>query len=88
MTRQSKINDICNHVQDVFNPPQIRFLKIARYPEAYGMRIGFEYRNGTKTITFSQHYINAHPAEHFRSFLDPDKLSKLRKTGDQHLELI
>ena len=87
MTRQTKIDGICDHVQAVFNPPRIRFLKIPRYPEAYGMKIGFDYRNGTKTITFSQRYINEHPEEFFSSFLDKTTLTMLKRNGDQHLRL-
>ena len=82
---KAEADGICDHVQAVFNPPRIRFLKIPRYPEAYGMKIGFDYRNGTKTLTFSQRYINEHPEEFFSNFLDKTTLTKLKRKGDQHL---
>ena len=87
MTRQSKVDEICDNVNKVFNPPKIRFLKIRRYPASTGMRIGFDYRNGNKVITFSKRYLDEHSEDHLANFLDSPKLSKLRKSGDQHLQL-
>ena len=87
MTQQSKVDGICDNVQEVFNPPKIRFLKIERYPASAGMRIGFDYRNGTKVITFSKRYLDENSEDHLASFLDQPKLSELSKNGDQHLQL-
>ncbi|MDF1577481.1 MAG: hypothetical protein RQ753_01975 [Desulfurivibrionaceae bacterium] len=87
MTRQSKVDEICDHVRAVFNPPRIRFLKIAKYPASCGLRISFDYRNGVKTITFSKKYLDEHSEEQLAGFLDKAKLAKLMENGDQHLEL-
>ena len=87
MTNQGKVDEICNNVQQVFNPPRIRFLKISGWPACTGMRIGFDYRNSTKVITFSKRYIDEHTEDQLTNFLDRPKLSKLRKNGDQHLNL-
>ena len=87
MTNQAKVDEICNSVEKVFNPPRIKFLKISRWPASAGIRIGFDYRNGTKTITFSKRYIDETPEEQLANFLDKQKLSKLKKRGDQHLTL-
>lgn len=87
MTNQAKVDEICNNVQQVFNPSRIRFLKISSYPASNGMRIGFDYRNGAKIITFSEKYLEEHSEAHLTNFLDKPKLSKLRKNGDQHLQL-
>jgi len=87
MTNQSKVDEICNNVQQVFNPPRIRFMKISSYPASAGMRIGFDYRNGTKIITFSKRYIDEHSETHLANFLDDASMSRLRETGDQHLRL-
>jgi hypothetical protein len=87
MTMQSKVDEICNNVQKVFNPAQIRFLKILRYPASTGMRIGFDYRNGVKVITFSKRYLDEHSVNHLANFLNDNTLSRLRKKGDQHLRL-
>lgn len=87
MSRQSKVDEICNHVRKVFNPPRIRFLKIPRYPAAHGIRIGFDYRNGTKIITFSKRYLDEHSKDQLAGFLDKPRQTQLRQSGDQHLEL-
>lgn len=87
MTKQSKVDEICDHVRDVFNPPRIRFMKISGYPASCGMRIGFDYRDGSKVITFSKRYLDEHSEDQLADFLDNTKLSKLRKSGDQHLKL-
>jgi len=87
MTIQGKVDEICNNVQEVFNPPRIRFMKISRWPASAGIRIGFDYRNGTKIITFSKRYLDEHSESHLTNFLDKPKLSRLRKNGDQHLQL-
>jgi hypothetical protein len=87
MTIQGKIDEICNNVQEAFNPPQIRFLKISRYPASCGIRIGFDYRNGTKVITFSKKYLDEHSEAHLAKFLNKTSLSRLRMKGDQHLQL-
>jgi hypothetical protein len=87
MTIQGKVDEICNNVQQVFDPPKIRFLKIARWPASAGIRIGFDYRNSTKIITFSKKYLDEHSEDHLTNFLDKPKLSQLRKNGDQHLQL-
>ena len=87
MTRQSKVDEICENVQKVFNPPQIRFMKILRYPASTGMRIGFDYRNGTKVISFSKRYLDEHSENHLANFLNGNTLSRLKKKGDQHLQL-
>ena len=87
MTHQSKVDEICSNVQEVFNPPRIKFMKISRYPASTGMRIGFDYRNGTKVITFSKRYLDEHSEDHLANFLDKSKLSKLSENGDQHLQL-
>ena len=85
MTIQGKVDEICNNVQQVFNPPQIRFLKIAHYPAALGVRIGFDYQNNTKIITFSRKYLDEHSKAHLANFLNNTSLSKLKEKGDQHL---
>ena len=87
MTRQSTVDEICDNVRKVFNPPQIRFLKILRYPASTGMRIGFDYLNGTKTITFSKRYLDEHSENQLTNFLNDNTLSRLKKNGDQHLQL-
>jgi hypothetical protein len=87
MTNQGKVDEICDNVQKVFNPPRIRFMKISRWPASAGIRIGFDYRNSTKIITFSKRYLDEHSEDHLTNFLDKPKLSKLRKKGDQHLTL-
>lgn len=87
MTKQSKVDEICEQVRKTFNPPRIRFLKIPEYPASRGMRIGFEYRNGVKVITFSKRYLDDHSEDQLADFLDKIELSKLRKNGDQHLKL-
>jgi hypothetical protein len=87
MTKQSKVDEICDNVQKIFKPSRIRFLKISKYPASTGMRIGFDYRNGNKVITFSKRYLDEHTEDHLANFLDKPKLSKLRKRGDQHLQL-
>ena len=87
MTRQDKVDGICENVQKVFNPPKIRFLKIRGYPASTGMRIGFDYGNDNKIITFSKRYLDEHSEDHLANFLDKYKLSILRRKGDQHLQL-
>ena len=87
MSRQSKVDEICDQVREIFNPPRIRFLKIARYPASCGIRIGFDYRNGAKVITFSKKYLDEHSEDQLAGFLDKAGLSKLKENGDQHLEL-
>ncbi len=87
MTKQSKVDEICDNVQKVFNPSRIRFLKILRYPASTGMRIGFDYRNSTKIITFSKRYLDEHSENHLANFLNDNTLSRLKKKGDQHLQL-
>ncbi|MCK4839072.1 MAG: hypothetical protein KAS94_09720 [Desulfobulbaceae bacterium] len=87
MTRQSTVDVICNNVKKAFNQPQIRFLKILRYPASTGMRIGFDYRNGTKIITFSKRYLDEHSGNHLDNFLNDNTLARLKKNGDQHLQL-
>ena len=87
MTKQSKVDKICKNVQLVFNPPRIRFMKIATYPANNGMRISFDYRNNTKTITFSEGYIKKHSETDLANFLNNDALSRLKANGDQHLQL-
>lgn len=87
MTIQGKVDEICNNVQQVFDPPQIRFMKISSYPASNGMRISFEYRNSTKTITFSKRYLDEHSKNHLANFLNNASLSRLRNKGDQHLKL-
>jgi hypothetical protein len=87
MTIQSKIDEICNNVQEAFDPPQIRFLKISHYPASCGIRIGFDYRNGSKVITFSKKYLDEHSEAHLAKFLNETSLSRLSKKGDQHLLL-
>lgn len=87
MTHQSKVDEICDNVQKVFNPPRIKFLKIDGWPASSGMRIGFDYRNDTKVITFSKKYIDEHSEDHLANFLDDTTLSRLKKNGDQHLQL-
>ena len=87
MTNQGKVDEICNNVQQVFNPPRIMFLKISSYPASSGIRIGFDYRNSTKIITFSKKFLDEHSEAHLGNFLNNSSLSRLRKKGDQHLEL-
>ena len=87
MTIQSKVDEICNNVQEVFNPPRIRFMKISSWPASSGIRIGFDYRNSTKIITFSKKFLDEHSETHLANFLNNSTLAKLRKTGDQHLQL-
>ena len=87
MTEQAKVDGICNNVQQVFNPPRIKFMKIASYPASNGMRISFDYRDNTKIITFSKKYLDEHSKTHLANFLNNTSLSKLREKGDQHLEL-
>lgn len=87
MTKQSKVDRICKNVQRVFNPTRIRFMKIEGYPANNGMRISFDYRNNTKTITFSEDYIKEHSDSDLADFLNNDSLSRLKKNGDQHLQL-
>ena len=87
MSNQGKIDEICNNVQQVFNPPRIRFMKIASYPASNGLRISFDYRNNTKTITFSKKYLDEHSKDRLATFLTDDSLSTLKIKGDQHLRL-
>jgi len=87
MTNQAKVDEICNNVQQVFNPPRIMFLKISNYPASSGIRIGFDYRNSTKIITFSKKFLDEHSESHLANFLNNNSLSRLRKKGDQHLQL-
>jgi len=87
MTKQSKVDNICKNVQRVFKPQRIRFLKISTYPANAGMRISFDYRDHTKTITFSEGYIKEHSDSDLADFLERDDLSKLKAKGDQHLQL-
>lgn len=87
MANQAKVDEICNNVQQVFNPPRIRFMKISSYPASNGMRIGFDYQNNTKIITFSERYLEEHSEAHLANFLNKSSLSRLRKEGDQHLQL-
>lgn len=87
MTIQSKVDEICNNVQQVFNPSRIRFMKISSWPASSGIRIGFDYRDSTKIITFSKKFLDEHSEDHLTNFLDKPKLSRLRRAGDQHLQL-
>jgi uncharacterized protein (DUF1684 family) len=87
MSNQGKIDEICNNVQQAFNPPRIRFMKIASYPASNGLRISFDYRNNTKTITFSKRYLDEHSKAHLADFLNAASLSTLKINGDQHLRL-
>ncbi|MBU0676249.1 MAG: hypothetical protein KJ950_16540 [Proteobacteria bacterium] len=87
MTQQSKVDKICNNVQQAFNPPRIRFMKIVGYPANTGMRISFDYRDNTKTITFSEGFISKHSESDLANFLNHDVLSRLKEKGDQHLQL-
>jgi len=87
MTKQSKVDKICGNVQRVFDPPRIRFLQITTYPANTGIRIGFDYRNNSKVITFSKRYLDNHSDADLADFLDRSKLSRLKQEGDQHLEL-
>ena len=85
MPKQRKVDEICNNVQEIFNPPRIRFMKISSYPASRGMRISFDYHDNTKIITFSKEYIDAHSEDNLANFLDKASLSKLRQEGEQHL---
>jgi uncharacterized protein (DUF1684 family) len=87
MTIQSKVDEICNNVQQVFNPPRIRFMKIASYPASTGIRISFDYRDNNKIITFSKRYLDEHTENHLANFLNNASLSALKQNGDQHLQL-
>lgn len=87
MTVQAKVDEICNNVQQVFDPPQIKFIKIAHYPAALGLRISFDYQHNTKTITFSKKYLDEHSKSHLANFLNENSTAKLKKKGDQHLRL-
>jgi hypothetical protein len=87
MTKQSKVDQICKNVQLAFNPPRIRFMKIATYPANTGMRISFDYRNNTKTITFSAAYLSERSDTDLANFLTKDALTRLKAKGDQHLQL-
>lgn len=87
MTNQRKVDRICRNVQQIFNPPRIRFLKIPKWPDSCGIRIGFDYRNGTKVITFTKKFLDEHSEDHLANFLNDSTLSRLKKQGDQHLRL-
>ncbi len=87
MTKQSKVDEICKNVQRVFNPSRIRFMKIETYPANNGLRISFDYRNTTKTITFSEGYIKKRSESDLAEFLNHDSLDRLKENGDQHLQL-
>ena len=87
MSKQGKVDEICNTVQKVFNPERIRFMKIASYPASTGMRISFDYHNDTKIITFSKEYIDQHSETYFANFIDKSLLSELSQEGEQHLRL-
>lgn len=87
MPKQRKVDEICNNVQQVFNPPRIRFMKISGYPASRGMRISFDYHDNTKIITFSKKYLDEHSETKLANFLDQNLLTKLRQDGDQHLQL-
>ena len=87
MTNQRKVDQICNNVKQVFDPPRIRFVKISSYPASTGMRISFDYLNNTKTITFSKEYLDENSTNKLANFLQKDTLARLKKEGDQHLRL-
>ena len=87
MTNQRKVDQICNNVREIFNPPRIKFLKIHSYPASAGMRIGFDYLDSAKVITFSKEYIDQHSTDKLANFLQKDTLAVLKKEGDQHLHL-
>lgn len=87
MTNQRKVDQICKNVKQVFDPPRIKFMKISSWPASTGMRIGFDYRDGTKVITFSKRYIDENSEEQLANFLDKKTLSRLKMTGNQHLQM-